>query len=37
MALTEVPMMSPETTSSTLRFCWRPVELSFVATGWELP
>jgi hypothetical protein len=26
-------MASPDTRSSTLRFCWRPAELSFEATG----
>src|SRR5207253_4078792 len=32
-----VPMMSPETTSSTLRFFWRPAAVSFEATGFSLP
>ena len=31
------PIASPDTSSSTLRFCWRPAELSFVATGKVLP
>ena len=31
------PMISPETTSSTRRFCCRPVAVSFDATGWVLP
>jgi hypothetical protein len=32
-----VPIASPETTSSTLRFAWRPDALSFEATGTLLP
>ena len=31
------PMISPETTSSTRRFCWRPAAVSFVATGMDSP
>ena len=31
------PMISPETTSSTRRFCWRPAAVSFEATGWLFP
>ncbi len=32
-----MPMASPERTSSTRRFCWRPSGVSLVATGWVLP
>src|ERR1035437_9337526 len=32
-----VPITSPETTSSTRRFCWRPSAVSFDATGCVLP
>jgi hypothetical protein len=32
-----LPIASPDTTSSTLRFCCRPAALSFVATGKVLP
>ena len=32
-----VPMISPETTSSTRRFCWRPAAVSFDATGCVSP
>jgi hypothetical protein len=32
-----VPISSPETTSSTRRFCWRPAAVSFVVTGFVLP
>src|ERR1035437_7256555 len=32
-----VPITSPETTSSTRRFCWRPSAESLVATGCVLP
>ena len=31
------PMISPEITSSTRRFCCRPEEVSFEATGWVFP
>ncbi len=34
---TEVPMMSPETTISTRRFCCRPSLVSFEATGRVFP
>lgn len=34
---TGLPIASPDTTSSTLRFSCRPAELSFVATGELLP
>ena len=34
---TVVPITSPETTSSTRRFCWRPSAVSFDATGCVLP
>lgn len=37
VALTGMPMASPETTSSTLRFCWRPAGLSLEVTGKVLP
>lgn len=37
VALTGLPMASPDTTSSTLRFSCRPAELSFEATGEVLP
>jgi hypothetical protein len=37
VALTGLPMASPETRSSTLRFCCRPAELSLEATGRVLP
>src|SRR5579864_7204324 len=37
VALTGWPMASPETRSSTLRFCCRPAELSLEATGRLLP
>ena len=37
VALTGLPMASPDTRSSTLRFCCRPAELSLEATGKELP
>ena len=37
VALTGLPIASPDTTSSTLRFCWRPVALSFEDTGEVLP
>jgi hypothetical protein len=30
-------MAAPDTRSSTLRFCWRPAEVSFEATGRVLP
>ena len=32
-----VPITSPETTSSTRRFCWRPSAVSLDATGCVLP
>jgi hypothetical protein len=32
-----VPITSPETTSSTRRFCWRPSAVSFDATGCVFP
>src|SRR5579864_6854486 len=32
-----VPMISPETTSSTRRFCWRPEAVVLLATGLSLP
>ena len=32
-----VPITSPETTSSTRRFSWRPLALSLEATGWVSP
>ena len=35
--LTGLPMASPDTRSSTLRFCCRPAELSFEATARLLP
>lgn len=35
--LTGLPMASPDTRSSTLRFCWRPAEVSLEATGKVLP
>lgn len=31
------PIASPDNTSSTRRFCWRPSAVSLVATGWVLP
>src|SRR5579864_1814780 len=37
VAFTGWPMASPETRSSTLRFCWRPAALLFEATGELLP
>jgi hypothetical protein len=37
VAFTGLPMASPDTTSSTLRFSCRPAELSFEATGELLP
>ncbi len=37
VALTGLPMASPDTRSSTLRFCWRPAELPLEATGKVLP
>src|SRR5208337_1275707 len=37
VTLTGLPMASPDTRSSTLRFCCRPEELSFEATGKVLP
>jgi hypothetical protein len=37
VALTGLPMASPDTRSSTLRFCCRPAELAFEATGKVLP
>src|SRR5271165_6050208 len=37
VALTGLPMASPETRSSTLRFCCRPAELPLEATGRLLP
>ncbi len=37
VTLAGLPMASPDTRSSTLRFCWRPAELSFEATGRVLP
>ena len=37
VAFTGLPMASPETRSSTLRFCCRPEEFSFEATGKVLP
>ena len=37
VALTGTPMASPDTKSSTLRFCCRPEELSFEATGRVFP
>lgn len=33
----ELPMASPDTTSSTLRFCWRPPASLLDATGSVLP
>jgi hypothetical protein len=35
--LPAVPMASPERTSSTLRFCWRPSAVSLPAMGSVLP
>jgi hypothetical protein len=35
--LTSAPMISPETTSSTRRFRWRPAAVSFEATGMVFP
>ena len=35
--VTALPIASPDTRSSTRRFCWRPAELSLVATGKVLP
>src|SRR5450631_1406412 len=32
-----VPMISPETTSSTLRFIWRPAAVELSATGIVFP
>jgi len=32
-----VPMISPEITISTRRFCCRPCAVSFEATGWDFP
>ena len=37
VALAGLPIASPDTTSSTLRFCCRPAALSFVATAKLLP
>ena len=37
VALGRLPIASPDTRSSTLRFCCRPAELSLVATGKVLP
>jgi hypothetical protein len=37
VTLAGLPMASPDTRSSTLRFCWRPAELSLEATGSVLP
>src|SRR6266566_731 len=37
VAFTGLPMASPDTRSSTLRFCCRPAELSLEATGKVLP
>ena len=37
VALTGLPMASPDTRSSTLRFCCRPAELSLEATGKVFP
>jgi hypothetical protein len=37
VALTGLPMASPDTRSSTLRFCCRPAELPLEATGKVLP
>lgn len=37
VAFAGLPMASPETRSSTLRFCCRPEELPFEATGKVLP
>src|SRR5579864_5219581 len=37
VALTGLPMASPDTRSSTLRFCCRPAELSLEATGRVFP
>jgi hypothetical protein len=37
VTLAGLPMAAPDTRSSTLRFCWRPAEVSFEATGRVLP
>ena len=37
IAVVAFPISSPETTSSTRRFCWRPAAVSFVVTGFVFP